>query len=85
MELRFSYEEVRRTVLRSPGLLTFSIENNYWPKVEYFVKEMDGDLAELKRFPQYFSFSLEGKINPWHPGVGGEGVQAFVARDVEGQ
>ncbi|KAI7995912.1 hypothetical protein LOK49_LG11G01125 [Camellia lanceoleosa] len=27
---------------------------------------MNGDLAELKRFPQYFSFSLEGKIKPRH-------------------
>ncbi|GFS40415.1 mitochondrial transcription termination factor family protein [Actinidia rufa] len=66
MELGFSYEEVRRMVLRSPGLLTFSIANNYRPKMEYFLKEMDGDLVELKRFPQYFSFSLEGKIKPRH-------------------
>ncbi|CAL5355059.1 unnamed protein product [Camellia sinensis] len=61
-DLGFSYEEV----LRSPGLLTFSISNNFGPKVEYFLKEMNGDLAELKRFPQYFSFSLEGKIKPRH-------------------
>ena len=53
-------------VLRSPGLLTFSIANNYRPKAEYFLKEMNGDLVELKRFPQYFSFSLEGKIKPRH-------------------
>ncbi|KAF5939095.1 hypothetical protein HYC85_023354 [Camellia sinensis] len=61
-DLGFSYEEV----LRSPGLLTFSISNNFGPKVEYFLKEMNGDLAELKRFRQYFSFSLEGKIKPRH-------------------
>ncbi|GMP93994.1 hypothetical protein CsSME_00043614 [Camellia sinensis var. sinensis] len=65
-DLGFSYEEVSRMVLRSPGLLTFSISNNFGPKVEYFLKEMNGDLAELKRFPQYFSFSLEGKIKPRH-------------------
>lgn len=53
-------------VLRSPGLLTFSIRNNYTPKVKYFLEEMKGDLVELKRFPQYFSFSLEGKIKPRH-------------------
>ncbi|CAL5428821.1 unnamed protein product [Camellia sinensis] len=65
-DLGFSYEEVLRMVLRSPGLLTFSISNNFGPKVEYFLKEMNGDLAQLKRFPQYFSFSLEGKIKPRH-------------------
>ncbi|KAL6983471.1 hypothetical protein U1Q18_016857 [Sarracenia purpurea var. burkii] len=65
-ELGFSYEEVTRMVLRSPGLLTFSIHNNFRPKAGYFLKEMKGDLAELERFPQYFSFSLEGKIKPRH-------------------
>lgn len=53
-------------VVRSPGLLTSSIEKNFRPKVEYFLDEMKGDLAELKRFPQFFSFSLEGKIKPRH-------------------
>ncbi len=53
-------------VLRSPGLLTFSIANNFSPKVKYFLEEMQGDILELKRFPQYFSFSLEGKIKPRH-------------------
>lgn len=53
-------------VLRSPGLLTFSIENNFRPKVEFLVTEMGRELSELKEFPQYFSFSLEGKIKPRH-------------------
>lgn len=52
-------------VRRSPGLLTFSIENNFRPKVE-FLEEMGRGVAELKEFPQYFSFSLEGKIKPRH-------------------
>ncbi|XP_057950118.1 transcription termination factor MTEF1, chloroplastic isoform X2 [Malania oleifera] len=64
--LGFSHDEVARMVLRSPGLLTFSIPNNFQPKLEYFLEEMKGDLAELKRFPQYFSFSLEGRIKPRH-------------------
>ncbi|KAL0447039.1 UNVERIFIED_CONTAM: Transcription termination factor MTEF1, chloroplastic [Sesamum latifolium] len=64
--LGIEYEEVRNMVLRSPGLLTFSVENNYKPKAEYFLKEMNGDLEEIKRFPQYFSFSLERKIKPRH-------------------
>ncbi|CBI27667.3 unnamed protein product, partial [Vitis vinifera] len=62
----FLFNEVVKMVVRSPGLLTFSIEKNFQPKVEYFLDEMKGDLAELKRFPQYFSFSLEGKIKPRH-------------------
>lgn len=66
LSLGLSYEEVSNMVLRSPGLLTFSIRNNFTPKAKYFLEEMKGDLAELKRFPQYFSFSLEGKIKPRH-------------------
>uniref|UniRef100_A0A2C9WIS6 Uncharacterized protein n=1 Tax=Manihot esculenta TaxID=3983 RepID=A0A2C9WIS6_MANES len=62
----FLLNEVKEMVVRSPGLLTFSVENNLMPKVEYFLMEMKGDLEELKRFPQYFSFSLERKIKPRH-------------------
>ncbi|XP_026436084.1 transcription termination factor MTEF1, chloroplastic-like isoform X3 [Papaver somniferum] len=62
----FTYRETIKMVLRSPGLLTFSVANNFKPKVEYFLNEMEGDLGELKKFPQYFSFSLEGKIKPRH-------------------
>ena len=52
--------------LRSPGLFTFSIENNFRPKVDFLVREMGRDISEIKDFPQYFSFSLEGKIKPRH-------------------
>ncbi|CAL9053962.1 unnamed protein product [Musa banksii] len=50
--LGFSDEETRSMVLRSPGLLTFSIENNFRPKVEFLIHDMGRDLAELKDFPQ---------------------------------
>lgn len=66
MSLGFEYDEVVNMVLRSPALLTYSIENNFKPKVEYFLEEMNGNLADLKRFPQYFSFSLERKIKRRH-------------------
>lgn len=66
MSLGFEYAEVVNMVLRSPALLTYSIENNFKPKVEYFLEEMNGDLTDLKRFPQYFSFSLERKIKRRH-------------------
>ncbi|KAK8309826.1 hypothetical protein V6Z12_D02G149700 [Gossypium hirsutum] len=64
--LGFDEPEVNRMVVRSPGLLTLSVENNMSPKAEFFLEEMEGDLEELKRFPQYFSFSLEKKIKPRH-------------------
>ncbi|CAL0315196.1 unnamed protein product [Lupinus luteus] len=64
--LGFTYVEVKNMVVRSPGLLTFSIERNLGPKVEYFLEEMNGDVVELKGFPQYFSFSLERRIKPRH-------------------
>lgn len=66
LTLGFKRNDVVNMVLRSPGLLTFSIDKNFRPKVEYFLKEMNGNLGELKKFPQYFSFSLEGKIKPRH-------------------
>ncbi|XP_050237887.1 transcription termination factor MTEF1, chloroplastic [Mercurialis annua] len=66
MGLGFKFFEVKNMVARSPGILTFSVDNNLVPKVDYFVKEMNGDLQELKRFPQFFSFSLERKIKPRH-------------------
>ncbi|KAL2902947.1 Transcription termination factor MTEF1 chloroplastic [Bienertia sinuspersici] len=64
--LGFSEFEVVTMVLRSPALLTYSVENNLKPKMEYFVKEMKMELKEIQNFPQYFSFSLEGKIKPRH-------------------
>ncbi|XP_021299871.1 transcription termination factor MTEF1, chloroplastic [Herrania umbratica] len=64
--LGFDEPAVNRMVVRSPGLLTLSVENNMRPKVQFFLEEMEGDLEELKRFPQYFSFSLEKKIKPRH-------------------
>ncbi|CAK9316715.1 unnamed protein product [Citrullus colocynthis] len=64
--LGLSHEDVVNMVLRSPALLTYSIQNNLVPKVSYFLGDMKGDLLELKSFPQYFSFSLERKIMPRH-------------------
>lgn len=62
----FDYEEVGNMVVRSPMILTLSVERNLVPKFEFFAGEMKGDLGELKRFPQFFSFSLEKKIKPRH-------------------
>ncbi|XP_050373190.1 transcription termination factor MTEF1, chloroplastic [Argentina anserina] len=64
--LGLSQKEVENMVVRSPALLTLSIKNNLMPKVEFLVGEMGKDVKEVKKFPQYFSFSLEGKIKPRH-------------------
>lgn len=69
-------------VLRLPGLLTYSVENNFKPKVEYFVTEMNGDLNELKRFPQFFAFSLEGRIKRRHRLLVEHGVSSMPLRDM---
>ncbi|CAL5184975.1 unnamed protein product [Lathyrus oleraceus] len=66
MGLGFTRVEVSNMIVRSPGLLTLSVNNNLIPKVDFFLNEMNGDVAELKRFPQYFSFSLEKRIKPRH-------------------
>ncbi|XAR72502.1 hypothetical protein NMG60_11019165 [Bertholletia excelsa] len=69
VSLGFSREEAVGMVLRCPRLFTFSVENNFKPKYEYFVGEMEGKLEELKDFPQYFTFSLEKRIKPRHEEV----------------
>ncbi|GAB2242012.1 hypothetical protein Droror1_Dr00018787 [Drosera rotundifolia] len=66
MGLGLGYDEVAEMVVRAPGLLMMSVEGNLGKKVEYFREVMMGDLEEIKRFPQYFLCSLEGKIKPRH-------------------
>ncbi|CAI9088766.1 OLC1v1023189C1 [Oldenlandia corymbosa var. corymbosa] len=75
VSLGFTRTEAIGMVLRCPGLFTFSIENNFKPKFEYFVKEMEGSLEELKGFPQYFAFSLEKRIKPRHLEALSKGVK----------
>ncbi|PIN11855.1 hypothetical protein CDL12_15538 [Handroanthus impetiginosus] len=74
VSLGFSKADAVGMVLRCPGLFTFSIENNFKPKFEYFTEEMRGELKELKEFPQYFAFSLEKRIKPRHMEVVESGV-----------
>ncbi|MED6160793.1 hypothetical protein PIB30_054627 [Stylosanthes scabra] len=73
--LGLSELEVNYMIVRSPALLTYSVEKNLKPKVEYFLNEMNGNISELKRFPQYFSFSLEGRIKPRHKVLVENGVK----------
>ncbi|XVF40083.1 hypothetical protein PTKIN_Ptkin01aG0083500 [Pterospermum kingtungense] len=75
----FSTNEAKGMVLRCPGLFTFSIENNYKPKFEYYKQEMKGKLEELKEFPQFFAFSLDKRIKPRHMEVMQSGVKLPLA------
>ncbi|CAN0923628.1 Transcription termination factor MTEF1, chloroplastic [Linum grandiflorum] len=78
--LGFEDHEVANMVVRTPGLFTFSVEKNLVPKFEYFVKEMKGDLEELKCFPQYFCYSLEEKIKPRHRMLAWFGIRLPVSK-----
>ncbi|KAL1187628.1 Transcription termination factor MTEF1 [Cardamine amara subsp. amara] len=62
----FSRSEAIGMILRCPALFTFSIENNFKPKLDYFMSGIKGKLENLKEFPQYFAFSLEKRIKPRH-------------------
>jgi len=75
MGLGLCREEAVEMVLRCPGLFTFSVENNFKPKYDYFAKEMGGTVEQLKEFPQYFAFSLEKRIKPRHQEMKESGVR----------
>lgn len=79
MSLGLSQQEAEFFIYRNPGLLTFSIENNFKPKAEYFFGEMKGSLEELKDFPQYFACSLEGRIKPRHRALVEKGIEMPLA------
>ncbi|CAN4125106.1 unnamed protein product [Withania somnifera] len=74
ISLGFSTTEAVQMTLRCPGLFTFSIENNFKPKFDYFTQKMQGQLDELKEFPQYFAFSLDKRIKPRHSQLVQNGV-----------
>lgn len=66
VKIGFSHKETMTMFRRFPQLFNYSVGENYEPKLNYFVVEMRRDLKELKKFPQYFSFSLENRIVPRH-------------------
>ncbi|CAK9151959.1 unnamed protein product [Ilex paraguariensis] len=75
VELGYSRNDAIGMVLRCPCLFTFSVENNFRPKFQYFSEQMEGTLEELKEFPQYFAFSLEKRIKPRHMEIVQSGVK----------
>ncbi|RDX79046.1 Transcription termination factor MTEF1, chloroplastic, partial [Mucuna pruriens] len=65
-ELGFSYEEALRACARLPAIFGYDVDNNLWPKFVFLIKDMERDLEDLKKFPQYFGFSLKDRIVPRH-------------------
>ncbi|XP_057420853.1 transcription termination factor MTEF1, chloroplastic [Lotus japonicus] len=65
-DVGLSYEEAVNVCARLPAIFGYDVENNLWPKFAFLVEEMERDLEELKKFPQYFGFSLEKRIVPRH-------------------
>ncbi|KAL5055517.1 hypothetical protein RYX36_036199, partial [Vicia faba] len=53
-EVGFYYDEAVNVVVRLPSILGYDVENSLWPKFVYLVKEMERDLEEMKKFPQFF-------------------------------
>lgn len=51
---------------RCPAIFGYSVENNLRPKIEYLANNMGRSVVELKKFPQYFAFSLKKRIIPRH-------------------
>ncbi|OIW07358.1 hypothetical protein TanjilG_10193 [Lupinus angustifolius] len=74
-ERGFSYAEAANACKRLPAILGYGVESNLEPKFEYLVNEMQRDLVELKKFPQYFGFSLEKRIVPRHLHLKERGVR----------
>lgn len=64
--LGFSHKEAVKMVTRAPGIFTYSINNSLQPKFDYLINKIGRRHADLLRFPQYFSFSLEKRIKPRH-------------------
>ncbi|OAY63945.1 hypothetical protein ACMD2_15255, partial [Ananas comosus] len=60
----------RRITAHTALLLVSSVERTLIPSStssgEFLTQQMGRDAVELKAFPQYFSFSLEGRIKPRH-------------------
>lgn len=57
-------DEARSVLSRCPSIFNCSIENNLAPKVMFLTGPMRKSVKELVTFPQFFSFSLEGRIEP---------------------
>ncbi|KAE8647486.1 hypothetical protein Csa_003236 [Cucumis sativus] len=63
LERGYSMEDVGTMTSRYAALYSFSLADNLVPKWDFFLT-MGYSKAELIKFPQYFGYSLEGRIKP---------------------
>jgi hypothetical protein len=61
-------EKLKKILVGMPTLLSCSIENNLKPKLEFLLKQVDGDVSELRdiimTLPPLLGYSLEKRIQP---------------------
>lgn len=65
--------EVARMVVKCPQLLVLRVEmmkNSFY----FFKSEMRRPAAELVEFPEFFTYSLEGRVKPRHRRVAEKGI-----------
>ncbi|XP_078446598.1 mitochondrial transcription termination factor family protein [Wolffia australiana] len=61
----FSIDQVRKMVVDCPQILALNLKIME-TSLEYFLREMDGDLEELVAFPAFFTYGLDSTIKPRH-------------------
>ncbi|EOA32273.1 hypothetical protein CARUB_v10015534mg [Capsella rubella] len=76
----FEHEEAARVCGRIPAIFGYSVEDNLRPKYEFLVYDMERELEELKKFPQYFGFSLGKRIKPRHWHLKKKNVEVSLSR-----
>lgn len=77
LERGYSIKEIGTMISRYGSLYTFSLSGNLIPKWEYFLT-MDYSRSDLVKFPQYFGYSLEGRIKPRYARVKEFGVSMLL-------
>lgn len=64
MEIGLSRKDVASMVIRFSPLLGYSIKEVLRPKSEFLVNTMRKPLSEIVKYPRYYSYSMEKKIEP---------------------
>ncbi|KAL8158441.1 uncharacterized protein LOC141674982 isoform X1 [Apium graveolens] len=64
MEIGLSRNDVASMVSRFSPLLGYSIKEVLRPKSEFLVNTMRKPLSEIVKYPRYYSYSMEKKIEP---------------------
>lgn len=77
LENGFTMKEVSSMLSRHGPMYTFSLTQNLMPKWEFFVSTVYAK-PEVIKFPQYFGYSLEGRIKPRYALMVDYGVQLLL-------